>query len=151
MEQRRHQTGEAVNDSYWINRNNELREVIFRKSDKTIIIEMFHDNKGHLGIEKIYNAISEIYHIFKFHYLCCDCIFQWSQSWEYFLIRVVFNDVLFQTITLCQYCVVIILYVPNLFIGQCFGIFSIRMVSIRYALGVMNDIGITKCMFLGEN
>jgi hypothetical protein len=62
MEQRRHQTGEAVNDSYWINRNNELREVIFRKSDKTIIMEMFHDNKGHLGIEKTYNAISEIYY-----------------------------------------------------------------------------------------
>jgi hypothetical protein len=52
MEQQCHQTGEAVNDSYWINRNNELREVIFRESDKTIIMEMFHDNKGHLGIEK---------------------------------------------------------------------------------------------------
>jgi hypothetical protein len=62
MEQQRHQTGEAVNDSYWINRNNELREVIFRKSDKTIKMEMFHDNKGHLGIEKTYNAISEICH-----------------------------------------------------------------------------------------
>jgi hypothetical protein len=46
----------------WINRNNELSEVIFRKSDKTIIMEMFHDNKGHLGIEKTYNAISEIYY-----------------------------------------------------------------------------------------
>ena len=62
MEEQRHQTEEAVNDSYWINRNNELREVIFRKSDKTILMEMFHDNKGHLGIEKTYNAISEIYH-----------------------------------------------------------------------------------------
>jgi hypothetical protein len=62
MEQQRHQTGEAVNDSYWINRNNELTEVIFRESDKTIIMEMFQDNKGHLGIEKTYNAISEIYH-----------------------------------------------------------------------------------------
>jgi hypothetical protein len=39
----------------WINRNHELRDVIFRKSDKTIIMEMFHDNKGHLGIEKTYS------------------------------------------------------------------------------------------------
>jgi hypothetical protein len=36
MEEQRHQTEEAVNDSYWINRNNELREVVFRKSNKGV-------------------------------------------------------------------------------------------------------------------
>lgn len=36
----------------WINHNKELREVSSRKSDKTIILEMFHNNKSHLGIEK---------------------------------------------------------------------------------------------------
>ena len=45
-----------------MNHNNQLREVLMKKYDINSILHIFHDGKGHVGMEKTYAAIAELYY-----------------------------------------------------------------------------------------
>ncbi|KAK3099708.1 hypothetical protein FSP39_008357 [Pinctada imbricata] len=47
---------------FWTNRKGQVREVILERTEQTKVLEKFHDNRGHMGIEKTFYAISsEVY------------------------------------------------------------------------------------------
>ena len=55
------------NKLFWMNHNNQLREVLMNKYDINSILHIFHDGKGHMGMEKTYAAISELYYWNNIH------------------------------------------------------------------------------------
>ena len=50
-----------------MNHNNQLREVLMNKYDINSILHIFHDGKGHMGMEKTYAAIAELYYWNNIH------------------------------------------------------------------------------------
>ncbi|KAK3108106.1 hypothetical protein FSP39_001369 [Pinctada imbricata] len=50
------------NKLLWKNRSGDLREVIFEDAQKQLLLKTFHDEMGHMGRERTYQKISNIYY-----------------------------------------------------------------------------------------